>query len=60
MRYVQLGNTGLGDLDYKLSIEYHRPGISYSSVKQTTPVNKEQYKTKRIQFVWQRIENGIG
>jgi subtilisin family serine protease len=39
-RYVQLGNTGLGGLDYNLSIEYHRPGISYNSVKPVTPIKK--------------------
>jgi Secretion system C-terminal sorting domain len=39
-KYVQLGNTGLGGLDYNLSIEYHRPGISYNSVKPVTPIKK--------------------
>ena len=43
-RYVQMGNTGLGGLDYNLSIEYHRPGISYNSVKPVTPIKKNGTK----------------
>ncbi|HEY4967723.1 MAG TPA: hypothetical protein VII28_15065, partial [Puia sp.] len=38
IRTVKMQNTGLGDLDYRLSIEYHRPGISYSSVTPAKPV----------------------
>jgi len=44
MKYVQLGNTGLGDLDYNLSVEYHRPGISYSSIKTLVPVKNNKSK----------------
>jgi len=44
IRMVNLGNTGSGDLDYTLGIEYHRPGITYNAkstakpLKQTTNV----------------------
>jgi subtilisin family serine protease len=41
---VQLGNTGLGDMDYALSLQYHRPGITYSSVKAASPVKKGKTK----------------
>jgi subtilisin family serine protease len=47
-KYVQLGNTGLGDLDYNLSVQYHRPGISYNNVKVTVPIKNS--KTKQNVF----------
>ncbi|HEV3223572.1 MAG TPA: S8 family serine peptidase [Puia sp.] len=45
IRYVQLGNTGLGDLNYNLSLQYHRPGITYSSVKPVNPILGAKQKT---------------
>jgi subtilisin family serine protease len=47
-RFIQLGNAGLGDLDYNLSLEYHRPGIAYNSVKPVVPVKNAV--TKRNVF----------
>ena len=46
VRYVQLGNTGLGDLDYTLGIEYHRPGISYNTVKPAKPLKNPAKKSR--------------
>ncbi len=46
VRYVQLGNSGLGDLDYTLGVEYHRPGISYNSAKPVKPLKNTLNKSK--------------
>ncbi len=37
-KYVQLGNMGKGSLDYTLSLQYIRPGISYNSTANKKPL----------------------
>jgi hypothetical protein len=49
-RIVQLGNTGFGDLDFNLSLDYHRPGIAYNSVIPVIPVKNTL--TKKMYSVY--------
>jgi subtilisin family serine protease len=44
-RTIQLGNIGKGDLDFNLSVQYQRPGITYNSATPAKPV-KTQAKNK--------------
>jgi len=60
VKYVQLGNKGLGDLDYSLSLQYHRPGISYSSVKATIPIKSTKPKTNVFSLYGSGLKTVLG
>jgi hypothetical protein len=49
-RKIQLGNIGKGGLDYNLSVEYHRPGIVYNSIKPAIPVKAKTQNTVSTLF----------
>ena len=39
-RFVKMGNDGKGNLDYTLSAEYHRPGITYAGTAPVKPLRR--------------------
>ena len=60
VKYVQLGNTGLGDMDYTLSLQYHRPGISYNSVKAASPVKSIKSKPTVFSLYGSGLKTTLG
>jgi subtilisin family serine protease len=47
---VKLGNIGKGGLDYTLSVQYRRPGISYNSTAKAKPLSGKSKKPVAVLF----------